>query len=161
MSATCLSSTAGPSAAKGIGVASAIVREDKERHIRRVVQAVADLGAEHPGSLGLAAWFSRFGCLDLAGFATAPFARGAGVASWLNPAPQAGSLAAKLALLSLMVAAVELLPIGDDNLTVPAAACVLTAAFLGGGQAMGFALAALLAVVAVLDRRGGAGSASS
>jgi dolichol kinase len=113
------------------------------------------------GSLGLAAWFSRFGCLDLAGFATAPFARGAGVASWLNPAPQAGSLAAKLALLSLMVAAVELLPIGDDNLTVPAAACVLTAAFLGGGQAMGFALAALLAVVAVLDRRGGAGSASS
>lgn len=99
------------------------------------------------GSLGLAAWFAKFGCLNLAGFTSSSPA-----AAWLSPAPHTGSLVAKVAVLSLVTACVELLPLGDDNLTVPAAAAALTAAFLGGGQAAGFALAGGFAAAALLLR---------
>ena len=89
------------------------------------------------GSLGLVAWFNHFGCLSLPGFSSQ-------AGNLLHWAPYSGSLTAKLFLISLVVSAVELVPIGDDNLTVPAASIILTTTFLGGNRSAGFLMATML-----------------
>jgi dolichol kinase len=79
------------------------------RH-KSVAGSIAFAVASTLASTGLAAWMSYTGCLSL-------------------PMPMS-ELVPRIAAISVACAGVELLPIGDDNWTVPLSATILSLVFL-------------------------------